>query len=168
LTLHPAVRTDRQLLQEVLPLVRDPSPAVRRVALLSVGSEEELISEDDLLPLLHDPDDEVKRLCEAALRGRGLRETHIRLGRLLTDARAKVRLDVLQHLHEADDLHPDVWLQRLSQDRAAAVRAGAIRYAFDASINLGDRLGQMATSDPDGTVREHARDLLELQRRRLR
>src|SRR5207248_2195691 len=109
LTLHPAVRADRRLLQDVLPLVRDPSPMVRRVALLSVGSEDELIGEDDLLPLLHDPDGEVRRVCEAALRGRGLKETHIRLGRLLTDARAKVRLDVLQHLHEADDLEPEAW-----------------------------------------------------------
>jgi len=168
LTLHPAVRADQRLLQDVLPLVRDPSPLVRRVALLSVGSEEELISEDDLLPLLHDADDEVRRLCEAALRGRGLKETHIQLGRLLTDPRARVRLDVLQHLHEADDLHPEVWLQRLSQDRAAAVRAGAIRYAFDTAIDLGERLRQMAESDPDETVRQNARDLQELQRRRQR
>jgi hypothetical protein len=64
----------------VLPLVQDPSPAVRRVAMLSVGSEEDLINEDDLLPLLHDADDEVRNLCEAALRGRGLKEMHIRLG----------------------------------------------------------------------------------------
>jgi hypothetical protein len=171
LTLHPAVRADRRLLQETLPLVRDPSPMVRRVAILSVGPEEELISEDDLLPLLHDPDDEVRRLCEAALRGRGLKETHIRLGRLLTDARAKVRLDVLQHLHEAEDLHPEVWLQRLSQDRSAAVRAGAIRYAFDARIDLGKRLSQMEQGDPDDTVRQTARDLqdlLKLQGRQTR
>jgi hypothetical protein len=171
LTLHPAVRADQRLLQDVLPLVRDTSPLVRRVALLSVGSEDELINEDDLLPLLHDADDEVRRRCEAALRGRGLNESHLRLGRLLTDARAKVRLDVLQHLHEAEDLHPEVWLQRLSQDRAAAVRAGAIRYAFDARIDLGERLRQMARDDPDDTVRQNARDLqylLELQSRKRR
>src|SRR5262249_13152223 len=102
LTLHTAIRSDRALLQDILPLVQDASPAVRRVAMLSVGSEEDLINEDDLLPLLHDADDEVRRLCEAALRGRGLKEMHIRLGKLLTDARPQVRLDVLQHLHEAD------------------------------------------------------------------
>jgi hypothetical protein len=163
LTLHPAIRADRRLLQEALPLVRDPSPMVRRVAVLSVGPEEELISEDELLPLLHDPDDEVRRLCEAALRGRGLKETHIRLGRLLTDSRAKVRLDVLQHLHEAEDLQPKLWLERLSEDRAGAVRAAAIRYAFDARIDMGKRLEQMAEGDPDETVRQNARDLLELR-----
>ncbi len=168
LTLHPAVRADRALLQDLVPLVQDPSPAVRRVALLSVGPEEDLINEDDLLPVLHDADDEVRRLCEAALRSRGLKDTHIRLGKLLTDARPQVRLDVLQHLHEADDLQPEVWLTRLSQDRAAAVRAAAIRYAFEASIELGDRLGQMAAGDPDGTVRQNARDLQLLQRLRNR
>jgi hypothetical protein len=168
LTLHPAVRADQRLLQGVLPLIHDPSAMVRRVALLSIGSEEELLNEDDLLPLLHDPDEEVRRLCEGALRGRGLKETHIHLGRLLTDAHPRNRLDVLQHLHEADDLRPELWLQRLSQDKSAAVRAGAIRYAFDAAIDLQERVRQMSQTDPDATVRQNARDLLELQGRKRR
>src|SRR5262249_58102889 len=88
LALHPGM----DLQQQTLPLLRDPKPEVRRVAILVVGPAQNVISTDDLLRWLHDPDAEVRRLCEVALSGRQVPKEHIRLGRLLTDASPHERL----------------------------------------------------------------------------
>jgi hypothetical protein len=145
----------------VVPLLKDDAALVRKTALLAVGPARELVSDDDLLALLHDPDEEVQSLCELALRGRGLSETHISLARLIGDARPAARLQVLDHLREAGDLEPGVWLRRLCQDPAPAVRAAAVRAAVAQShIDLRPCLSEMAQQDPSPTVRQLARHYL--------
>ncbi len=153
-----AALTPVNLLPEVAPLLDDPSPAVRQVAMMVVGPAPEAISTDDLLRSLHDTDEDVRRLCEAQLRDwRGLRHEDIALGRLISDPKPGVRLQVLENLGRARDLEPGVWLRRLSHDPSAAVRAAAIRTAGEQlQIDLSDRIRQMAQNDPSPTVRQLA------------
>ena len=163
-----AVQPGVDLLEAVVPLLRDPVPEVRRSAMLAVGSASNVINTDDLLPWLHDPDPQVRILCEKALRSRGLRDAHVKLGRLMTDSRPGVRLQVLDLLREANDLEPGIWLRRLSHDPTPAVRAAAVRAASDQAmlkmINLTDRLEQMAQNDPCPSVRQLAQYYLTAQK----
>jgi hypothetical protein len=155
--IHLAEQPAAKSLAHVLPCLSDSVPEVRRAAMLALGTAESLITTDDLLRWLHDGDDGVRRLCEEALRSRGLRDDHVRLGRLLTDSHAEMRLRVLDLLRSAEDLEPGIWLRRLSHDPAPAVRAAAIRFAAEsAPANLTDRLEQMAQNDPCTTVRQLA------------
>lgn len=157
LTLHEALREDGELRALVVPLLHDPQTPVRRGALLAVGMAEQAVSEDELLPLLHDNDEDIRRLCEEALRGRGLRESHLRLARLISDARPSARLEVLDHLACASDLEPGAWLRRLSEDPSPAVRAAAVRAAAaQTEVDFSGRLRQVAQDDPSPTVRQIA------------
>jgi hypothetical protein len=145
------------LLQPTAELLEDPVPEVRQAAMLALGSAPEAMPTDDLLRWLHDPDAGVRRLCESALRGRGLQEHQMRLGKLLTDDRPQMRLQVLDYLRHHADLDPGVWLRRLCNDPAAAIRAAAIRSAADQKVDsLGDCIRQMAQADPSDSVRQMA------------
>jgi hypothetical protein len=155
LTLYAPFQKDAPLLKQVVPLLRDSDPAVRRAALLVVGPSPAVVSDEDLMPLLHDADADVCRLCETALRGRGLQDEQVILARLASDSRASARLEALYHLGRAE-VDPGLWLRRLSEDAAPAVRAAAVRAAVQAGINLGSRLRQMAEADPSPTVRQLA------------
>jgi HEAT repeat protein len=149
LALYPGI----DLLEPVAGLLGDPAAEVRRAAMLAVGPADKVILDEMLLPCLHDPDPEVRRLCEVALRGRGLSDRHLKLGRLVTDPRPAVRLQVLDHLARATDLEPGVWLRRLSHDPSPSVRAAAVRVMSQQTlIDLSDRLDQMAHNDPSPTV----------------
>jgi HEAT repeat protein len=153
------------LLNEVVPLLDDSDADVRRAALVAVGAARDAIADDELLRWLHDPDDDVRKLCEHALRGRGLRDQHLRLGRLLTDPKPQIRLQVLDQLRRAEDLEPGVWLRRLSHDPAPAVRAAALRAAAEfAMVDLSERLQQMSQNDPSPTVRQLAAFYLQLNK----
>ncbi len=133
---------------------RPPSAGPRSIAL---GPAPELVSDDELLPLLHDPDEDVQNLCELALRSRGLQENHIVLARLISDTRPTARLQVLQHLRDATDLEPGVWLRRLCQGPEPAVRAAGIRAASAQSeVDLRSCLQEMAEQDPSPTVKQLA------------
>jgi hypothetical protein len=139
----------------LVPLLRDPAAEVRRVAILAIAPARELVADDDLLRWLHDSDADVRRLTETALRSRGLRPRDVRLGRLLTDPRPAGRLELLVLLQDDGELDLSAWLRRLSEDPAPAVRAAAARLADERQVfQLADRLTQMATSDPDLTVRQ--------------
>jgi len=143
--------------------LRDRSPVVRRAALVAVAPANEVVSEEDLIPLLHDDDAEVQRLCEAVLRSRGLSEEHLELARLISDSSPKARLRVLERLGRAQDLDPAAWLRRLSQDPSPAVRAAAVRAAAGyPKVDLSDRLREMANSDPSETVRQNAQHYLQV------
>ncbi len=162
-----AMKPEFGLGADVLPLLSDHKPEVRRSAIMAVGALRELVADELLLPSLHDPDADVRGLCEAALRGRGLRDKDIRLGRMVTDPSPLRRLEVLQHLPVDADLDPGVWLQRLCQDPSPLVRASAARYAMDSSsrpdAKLAERVREMARHDPDGTVRQIAEYLITSQ-----
>jgi len=158
-----AVRPDIGLARQVAPLLDDPAPEVRKEAMAAIGTSEEAVATDDLLRSLHDGDADVRRLCELALRGRGLvRKEDLTLARLVSDAKPGVRLQVLERLSRTTDLEPGVWLRRLSQDPAPAVRAAAARAAADLeSLDFSERLQKMAEQDPSPTVRQLARHYLD-------
>jgi HEAT repeat protein len=156
LAVHFAARGEAQLLPQLVPLLDDPAPAVRQAALAALGPAGDAVTTDDLLHSLHDSDEDVRRLCEATLRGRGLRNEDVALGRLITDPRASVRLQVFDTLRRANDLEPGVWLRRMSSDPVPAVRAAAVRAAGESRVDLTDRLTQMAQNDPSPTVRQLA------------
>lgn len=153
-----ALRPGIDLIGEIVPLLRDPAPEIRRAAIVAVGPMPEAIATDDLLAWLHDGDDEVRRLCEGVLRGRGLQDHHLKMGRLITDPRPVTRIAVLDYLRQNSDLEPGVWLRRLSRDPAPSVRAATVRFAGeDATVDLSQRLEQMAHDDPSPTIRQLAR-----------
>jgi hypothetical protein len=157
-----AARPELKLLEFVTPLLSDPEPRVRKAALQALGPAHDTVRDDELLRLLHDPDAEVRRLCEATLRGwRGLSEEHVQRGRLLTDTNPAVRLQVLDGLCQSADLEPGVWLRHLSHDPEPAVRAAAVRAAAEQTVvDLTDRIEQMARDDPSDTIRQMAQHYL--------
>lgn len=153
------------LRNEVVALLHDSEPEIRRVAMLEVGPLPDLVPKDDLLPWLHDPDTDVRQICEAALRGRGLSDLQIKLGRLVTDNRPAIRLQLVDQLRHNSDVEPGVWLRRLSHDRVPAVRAAVVRVsASETAVDLSDRLEQMAQGDPSPTVRQLARFYLSCRK----
>ena len=164
LAIQLAQRPEINLLTEIVPLLRDRSAAVRRAALLALGPAPEVIGDDHLFYWLADPDADVRQLCEMALRGRGLQESHIRLARLMADRRPAVRLAVIDNLQVAVDLDAGAWLRRLSHDPVPAIRAAAARAAVNqARSDLRDRIEQMAQTDPSPTVQQVARYYLSCQ-----
>lgn len=166
LVLQPALNSDSQLQAQAAARLRDVSEQVRRAALLVVGAKPELVSDDDLLPLLHDADTEVVRLCEVALRSRGLQDEQLRLARLISAADPADRLQVVHFLTEGTDLDPGIWLRRLCRDASPAVRAGAIRTAaLQPGGLVHDCLQELAENDPSPTVRQLAQFYLRPSRR---
>jgi hypothetical protein len=162
LTRARAFRDKTDLLELVLPLLRDPSAAVRRQAIRAVGLKGQLISTEDLLHWLHDRDAQVRRWCGKALRGRGLSNREIQLGRLITDRRAKERLKVFLYLRRPEDGEPAIkapgdWVSRLYEDPEPAVKIAAARATRELHlVDLNDRLREMAQNDPSPTVRQAA------------
>ena len=143
----------------ILPLLNDPSPEVRRAAVLALGPARDravLLTDDELLNWLHDRDPEVRRLCEMSLRSRGRTPRDIHLGRLYTSPEPSVRQKLLLELADEEELDVTVWLERLTNDADPAVRAGAVRVAADRRAGLLARLTQMGKADPDATVRRIA------------
>jgi HEAT repeat protein len=156
------------LLSLVAPLLDDPSPMVRQAAMLAVGPCSDAVDTDDLLRSLHDADADVRRLCEAALKSRGLRNEDVNLARLVTDSHPAVRLQVLEALAKSNDLEPGVWLRRMSYDTSPAVRAAVLRAATEQyAIDLTDRMDQMAQTDPSQTVRQLAEHYLSRRKSKL-
>jgi HEAT repeat protein len=153
-------------LEGVVPLLRDSDAEVRQAAILAVGPAPEAITDDDLLYSLHDPDPKVRQLCETALRGRGLRDSQLKVGKLMTDRRPAVRLEVVDHLGRVNNLEPGALLRRLSHDQSSAVRAAAARAAAEQPVaELGDRLEQMVQNDPSPTVQQLAQYYLSCLKR---
>ncbi|MFQ3593780.1 MAG: HEAT repeat domain-containing protein [Gemmataceae bacterium] len=164
LCMQPAL----DLLPPLVPLLRDPAPEVRRAVVLALGPNPEAISDEALLTCLHDSDQQVRQTASSALIARGLQPEQVEMGRLLTHAQVRMRLQVLDRLPEVPDVDPLVWLSRLSEDRSPAVRAAAARALAGLPVSSGsDRLQEMARSDPSPTVARIAQYYLA-QRNRLR
>jgi hypothetical protein len=151
LGLHPRVA----LTHQAAALLADPAPEVRRAAMLLVGTTPAAITPEQLMGWLHDSDAEVRQLCEQALASQGVRPAHIRLARLKTDPDPRKRLEVLDCLPYMTGLDPAVWVRSLSEDPVPAVRAAAVRAAVELSlVDMGDRVRQMAQTDPAPTLRQ--------------
>jgi hypothetical protein len=164
LSLYPGMA---DLLEQVATLLSDESTEVRRAALVAVCRAREAVHDDQLLPCLHDPDPEVRRLCEQALIARGLRREYLELGRLLFDPRPAQRLQVLDRLRESIELDPGLWLRRLSHDPSPSVRVAAMRAMTQQSfVDLSDRIDQIAREDSNPTVRQLAQYYLNCPRRK--
>jgi hypothetical protein len=157
------------LLAQLAPLLDDAAPEVRRLVMLAIGCAERSQSEkailtDHLMRWLQDSDEEVRRLCEETLKGRGLSPQHLQLARLITDPRPSVRLQVLRKLRPSSELDTSIWLRHLSHDSESAVRIASMSAAADYHLgDLSDRLDQMAQADPSPTVRQLARYYLRVQ-----
>jgi HEAT repeat protein len=163
-----ALNPNLELAKPASALLSDPAPEVRRAAMLAVGVVKDAVMTDDLLNWLHDSDGEVRRLCELELRGRGLQDDQVRLGRLITDPSPRKRLEVLNYLYPntGAGLDAGVWLRHLSHDPAPEVRFAAIRAVNeDGLAELNDRIDQMARNDPSPTICDFARRCLASQKR---
>jgi HEAT repeat protein len=157
LVLREPLRQDRELLEQVIPLLSDPEASVRRAAVVALAPAKDVIREETLLPLLHDEDAQVQYLCEMALHKRGLTDDDLKLARLISDKAPATRLRVLRHLDQMPDLNLREWLRQLSLDPAPAVRAAAVRaMGENLQIDLSERLREMAERDPSETVRQNA------------
>jgi HEAT repeat protein len=167
LVMHAPLHTDKVLLEKVVAFLKDPAPQVRRAAVLTVGMAEDTIGIQDMLALLHDSDPDVRRLCEQALRGRGLQDDHIQLAIKISHPLPGERVKVVNLLPEIEDLDPQQWLMHLSQDTSPAVRAAAIRFAAEepAAVDFRERMLQMSRDDPSPTVRQLASYYLKVYRR---
>jgi hypothetical protein len=162
LVMRSPLQSEPALLAKVVPMLHDESAAIRRAALVALAPARDLVSEDELLPLLHDPNMEIQQLCDAALRSRGLSDVQLALARDISDENPRARLRVIDRIGRARDLdNPAAWLRRLSQDSSSAVRAAAIRAAAQhPQVDLSDRLREMVEQDPSETVRQNARYFL--------
>ena len=160
LALWPELRS----LEAVVPLLKDTSPEIRRAAMLALGpvrpdapdAERDTVRTDELLRWLHDEDAEVRRICEMSLRSRGLSDQEIRHGRMLTDPQPSARTELILELVRDDQVDLGTWLDRLSRDESAAVRATAVRAIGESDVGMRKRLEQMRRADPDPTVRRMA------------
>ncbi len=162
--IQTSLRPGLDLVEQVAVLLNDPAVEVRRAAIGVVGPPDKAVPDETLLPCLHDPDPEVRRLCEEALTDlRGLKPIHVRLGKLLTHPDYLVRMQILVQLRELQRLEEvkniknpidsGVWLCRLSHDPMASVRAAAAsELAEQTRADCTRRLAEMARDDPSPTV----------------
>jgi HEAT repeat protein len=157
-------RPELNLLPSLVPLLDDPEADVRRAAMWVLGpiregksgTEQPMVSSDDLLRWLHDPDPNVRSVCAMSLRSRGLSDQVIRMGRMITNPDPVERLKFLLDLPDEENVDLAVWLKRLSNDPESAVRAGAARVAAEHSVDFAERLEQMSRDDSDASVRRIA------------
>ena len=143
---------------KVVPLLMDPSSEVRREAMLATGPlgiGEQVIETEELFPWLNDPDVEVRMVCEGALSTRGLTPEQIEAGRKLTHPEASTRLQLVVDIWRGRGgvfRDPGPWLERLSRDPDAAVRAATARVAYESQLTFANWLDRLA-EDADPTVR---------------
>jgi hypothetical protein len=159
-----ALRKDKDLMERAVPLLRDPEPAVRRAALVTLASEADVVRDEAFLPLLHDDDLQVQYLSELALRKRGLHDDDLAMARLISDRDPLVRRRVVHFFARMSELNLREWLRQLSLDPDPGVRAVALRAISEhPQVDLSQRLREMAERDPSDTIRENARYYLQLR-----
>src|SRR5439155_608169 len=107
-----AVEGQRQapviLLDQLPPLMAggtaDASTEVRTLVVLALGTREQLLSTEALLPLLHDADDEMRTVAEQALRIRGLTPPQMRLAKMVAHPDPGVRARVPELILDVAEL----------------------------------------------------------------
>jgi hypothetical protein len=162
LVLREPMRKEKELIVQLVPLLRDPEAAVRKAVVIALASESDTVREEPFMPLLHDDEPEIQYLSEIALRKRGLGDDEIEVARMLGDKRPAVRMSVLQRIERMRDVNVGELLRQLSHDPEQAVRAAAVRAAGERPhVDLGDRLRELAANDPCDVVRWNARFYLQ-------
>ena len=150
------------LLQELPALVTgvdaDSSAEVRILVLLSLGSREQLLPTELILPMLNDADAELRSVAERALKTRGLSGAQIRLAQMLTHPDAGVRARVPELVNELPELDATLWLERLSRDPCPSVRVAVLRNAEARPEECWQQsVRRIRQSDPSPTVKDIAK-----------
>ena len=151
-----AAAPEQGVQDDVVPLLHDPAPEVRRAAMLAVGPATTVIHDDDLLPWLNDEDEEVRHLCEMVLEGRGIPKESIRLARMITHPKVAVRLQAVTELLVQPERDATEWYRRLTYDTCPSVQIAAVRAARQQHLDLRERLLEMAQGDKSDSVRQLA------------
>ncbi|HMP03697.1 MAG TPA: HEAT repeat domain-containing protein [Gemmatales bacterium] len=163
LAAHPSLEAGQEVAARLKGPALDSAPEVRAMAIAVLGHSDHLLPTDDLLPFLHDADDEVRLLAEQALRGRGLSQPQVQLGKLMLHPDAAMRVRVPGQVLEMPELDVNLWLSRLTKDPAPAVRAAVARAVGDAAEpSLRPWLERLAEHDPNPTVQQLARYYLQM------
>jgi hypothetical protein len=161
LTLEPGM----DLSEEVVSLLADPAVEVRRAAMLAVGPScpaNDGIVADALMPNLHDSDEEVRALCDKALRSRNLTPKQIKLAWQLYHPDPAERNKVFHVLFRSRELDPTRLLDQLSHDPAESVRSNALSaMAMWNPEAMRQVVVKMAEQDPAETVRDLAKKWLD-------
>ncbi len=153
---------DASLAAQTLPLLKDEAAKVRRRLLLALADRPELLPSEQVAPLLNDSDWGVATTAHLVLRCRGLDSELIALAKRLTHPSELVRANAAAHVLGSCAVDQLVWLQRLSEDESARVRAAAAEALAELGIPRAlQRLQQLAASDPDQQVRAVAKRLLD-------
>lgn len=151
-------------LPRLLSAQEGAAPEVRSLVLLALGSHEQLLPSEQIVPLLHAEPAELAQLADQVLRSRGLTEAQLRLARLLANPDGAERARVVPLLLEGSAVDAQVWLERLTKDPSPAVRAAVIRVAMGkGDPQWRERVREMAQSDPNSTVQAIARFHLSSQ-----
>jgi HEAT repeats len=141
--------------------VHDPDAVVRQQTLVAFAGRRDLVTEEDILPLLYDPSPAVAPVAEQVLRGRGLSQEQVGLGKLISHPRAEMRVGAIPLLQGRSDINPSIWLLHLSHDPAELVRVRAVEaLAGHDSPEVRKRLEEMARTDPSAPIREAAGKLV--------
>lgn len=155
----PQLQLRQKLARRLLEEPGEPSAAARVLLLIAVGDaqSEDVAPSESVARFLHDESPEVRRTCEQVLRTRGLTPRQIQLARMWTDADPLVRIRVPSLVYQENEMDPVAWLERLSRDPSAAVRAAVVRAAGERKeVRFAARVAEMAQDDPSPTVRQLA------------
>jgi len=151
---HPKIG----LRKEAAALLHDPSAEVRLHVVMAVAHATDdraaVVTPEELFPMLHDADADVRNACTTALRTHGLTLTQVSLARQLTHPDAAERLLLLNDMADANLVtDPGPWLERMSKDADPAVRLGAARTAAELNVKSASWMAELAANDPDPLVR---------------
>ena len=142
-------------------LTKDDDWQVRLQVLAGFSGRPDVLTNEEILPLLHDSQDELAELAGTVLKARGLTRDQIGLAKMLVHPKPGVRTSAIPLLLQRDDIDPTVWLLFLSRDKDETVRLQAISAMTGRPTpETRRRLEEMAGHDPSAPVREAARKLL--------
>jgi hypothetical protein len=144
-----------------LALMKDEDWQVRVQVLGSFAERPDLLSVEEILPMLYDRQPELADLSERVLTTRGLSPDQIGLAKMLVHPKVGVRESAIALLLKRDDIDQIVWLLFLSRDKDPTVRAKVVA-ALEGHLTPESRrrLEEMGTNDPSPAVRAAARKLV--------
>jgi len=143
-------------------LINDKDVRVKVQVLVSFGQRSAILPEEDILPLLHDNfNPAVPDLARRILKGRGLSDELISLGRQVYDPNPAKRIAAIPSLKDRTDIDPTVWLLFLSRDTDESVRLTSLNaLAGREQPEVRERMAEMAKFDASKAVKQKAQALL--------